>query len=118
MRITESKLREVIRSVLKESLDADPESVINVHGIEFKDLEVDTTYYDQHNEVGVEYKLNGVEYSHENGTGSHEGLAYDIMDNLEQLGLVDEESPVYEEIEDFLIDLLKDKIEKSRKGLE
>ena len=118
MRITESKLREVIRSVLKESLDANPGNVINVHGIKFQDLEVDTEYYDQYNEVGVEYKLNGVEYSHENGTGSHEGLAYAIMENLEELGLVDEESPVYEEIEDFLIDLLDDKIEKSRKGIE
>ena len=110
MRITESRLRRIIRRILKENLDVTSENV-NVHGIEFKDLKVHVDH-DDVSEVGVEYKINEKEYSHKNYTGSYEGLAYAIMDNLVVLKKVDEESDVYEEVENFLIDLLDDKIFK------
>jgi len=83
-----------------------------VHVIkQLKDLKVHVDHDDVSN-VSVTYKINGVEYSHENATGSYEGLAYAIMDNLVALKKVDEESDVYEEVENFLIDLLDDKIFK------
>jgi hypothetical protein len=115
MRITESRLRSLIRRILKENLDVASENV-NVHGIEFKDLKVHVDHQDM-SEVGVEYEINGKEYLHENDTGSYEGLAYAIMDNLVVLKKVDEESDVYEEVENFLIDLLDDKIFKRREEI-
>ena len=116
MRITESRLRSLIRSILKENLDVTSENV-NVHGIEFEDLKVHVDHHDM-SEVGVEYKINGVEYSHKNYTGSYEGLAYAIMTQLKELGKVnDKRSLVYEEVENFLIDLLDDKIFKRREEI-
>ncbi len=115
MRIAESRLRSLIRRILKENLDVTSKNV-NVHGIEFEDLKVHVDH-DDVSEVSVTYKINGEEYSHENYTGSYEGLAYAIMDNLVVLKKADERSPMYDKVEDFLIDLLDDKIFKRREEI-
>ena len=88
-----------------------------VHVIkQLKDLKVYVDH-DDVSEVGVEYEINGKAYTHENATGSYEGLAYAIMDNLVKLKIVDEKSNVYEEVKNFLIDLLDDKIFKRREEI-
>lgn len=110
MRMTESRLRSIIRGVIKESIDNQNNS-IECKGIKFKDFKVNTQNY-RDAEVSVSYKVNDQEksYEHENYTGSYEGLAYDIMDNLEKLSLVVAGSSKYEDVEDFLIDVIKERI--------
>jgi hypothetical protein len=113
MRITESRLRSIIRSVLKENLDNTSKNM-NIYGVDFKDLKVHVDR-DEVSIVRVVYKIDGKEYSHENFTGSYEGLAYAIMEKLKKLEKVNAGN--YEKVQDFLIDFLNNEIYRIREEI-
>ena len=115
MKITERRLRSIIRSVIKESEFNNQDNVIEIHGIVFRDFVVTG---DGDGDISAEYVLNGKKYFHDNKTGSYERIAYDIMDVLEEAELLKEKTPEEkEEINLRLDDIIEDKYYKSLERL-
>ena len=115
MKITERRLRSIIRSVIKESESGNQDNKIEIQGIVFNNFIVTG---DGDGEISAEYVLNGQKYDHDNLTGSYERIAYDIMDVLEEAELLKEKTPEeQEEINLRLDDIIEDKYYKSLERL-
>tara|TARA_Y200000002_G_C22588125_1_gene623918 strand:- start:338 stop:697 length:360 start_codon:yes stop_codon:yes gene_type:complete len=115
MKITERRLRSIIRSVIKESESGNQDNKIEIQGIVFNNFIVTG---DGDGDISAEYTLDDEKYSHNNLTGSYESIADDIMDVLKEKKLLKEKtSEEKEKINLRLDDIIKDKYYKSLERL-